>query len=110
MDLVFHHQGTKGKPLEGNYFIEPGNVAPARKAATVTEHSFEELGTVAVSLVIDGGLQNYYPLSPEGLNAIHTTIRKRVPGGNTVAFPGTILYDERSRSLQADSVSGTPSM
>jgi len=110
VDLVFHHQGRKGEPLEGNYFIEPGKVAPARKAATVTEHSFEELGTVAVSLVIDGGLQNYYPLSPEGLNAIHATIRKRVPGGNTVAFPGTILYDERSRSLQAESVSGTPSM
>ena len=106
VDMVFHHQDRKGEPLEGNFFIEPGKVAPARKAATVTEHSFEELGTVAVSLVIDGGLQNYYPLSPEGLNEINATIRKRVPGGNTVAFPGTILYDERSRSLKADSESG----
>jgi hypothetical protein len=45
-------------------------------------------------------------LSPEGLNEIHASIRKLVPGGNTVAFPGTILYDAASRSLKADSDPG----
>jgi hypothetical protein len=45
-------------------------------------------------------------VSPEGLNEIHASIRKLVPGGNTVAFPGTILYDTASRSLKAGSDPG----
>jgi len=107
VEMVFHHQADQGEALEGNYFIEPGKAAPGGKAAKVTEHSFKELGTIAVSLVTGGRMHNYYPLSPEGLNEIHASIRKQVPTRNTVAFPGTILYDEPSRSLKADSYLGT---
>ena len=94
---------NQGEALKGNYFIEPGKAAPGGKAARGTEHRFKELGTVAVSLVTGVRMHNYYPLSPEGLNEIQASIRKQVPTGNTVAFPGTILYDEPSRSLKADS-------
>ena len=102
VEMVFH-QDRKDEPLEGSFFVEPGKLASHSKATTITEHSFKELGTVAVSLVIEGKLQNYYPLSPEGLNDIHASIRERVPGGNTVAFPGTILCDAPNRSLKGDS-------
>jgi hypothetical protein len=69
----------------------------------VTQHHFEELGTIALSLVKDGRLLNYYPLSPDGLNEINTSIRRQVPVGQTVAFPGTLQYDEASRRLKPDS-------
>ncbi len=72
----------------------------------VTEHSFGELGTIAVSYAGEQGLENYYPLSPQGLNDIHSDIRARGLGEHTVAFPGCILYDEKSRVLMADSNSG----
>ena len=102
VEMVFH-RGDNSEPLDGNFFVEQSTLIPDRKATTVTEHSFRELGTIAVSLVIEGKLQNYYPLSPTGLNDIHGAIRERVPGGNTVAFPGTILHDTPTRCLKADS-------
>jgi hypothetical protein len=101
--LVFHPPSTGEQPLSGSYFIEPSMDNPARQAAAVTEHSYADMGTIAVSLVNDGKLVNYYPLSPEGLNEIQREIRKHVPQGHTVAFPGTILYDGSSRRLRADS-------
>ena len=77
---------------------------PEADSAVVTQHHFEELGTVAVSLVREGKLLNYYPLSPDGLNDIHTSIRRQVPDGQTVAFPGTLQYDEASRRLKPESI------
>ena len=38
-----------------------------------------------------------------GAAAIHNHLRGEVPHGHTVAFPGTILYDERNRLLIPDS-------
>ena len=37
-----------------------------------------------------------------GLNDVHAYLRDRIPGGHTVAFPGTILYDESTRRLRPD--------
>jgi hypothetical protein len=76
---------------------------PIAGSAVVTQHHFGELGTITLSLVKDGKLLNYYPLSPDGLNEINTSIRRQVPGGQTVAFPGTLQYDEASRRLIPDS-------
>ena len=102
--LEFHLPGGDLESLPGSYFVECSEAGPEADSAVVTQHHFEELGTVAVSLVREGKLLNYYPLSPDGLNDIHTSIRRQVPDGQTVAFPGTLQYDEASRRLKPESI------
>ncbi len=104
VSLEFHLPGVDGESLSGNYLVESSEASPKAGSAVVTQHHFEELGTLALSLVKDGKLLNFYPLSPDGLNDIHTSIRRQVPGGQTVAFPGTLQYDEASRRLKPDSI------
>ena len=70
--------------------------------SAVTEHSFGDLGTIAVTVVHEGRTDNFYPLTAQGLNDIHNHLRGRIPDKQTVAFPGTLLYDERKRCLKAD--------
>jgi len=104
VSLEFHLPGVDGESLSGNYLVESSEASPEADSAVVTQHHFEELGTIALSLVKDGKLLNFYPLSPDGLNDIHTSIRRQVPSGQTVAFPGTLQYDEASRRLKPDSI------
>jgi hypothetical protein len=103
VSLNFHLPKGQGQVLSASYFVEYSENPVAAQMTSVTEHSFADMGTIAVSLVSDGKLLNYYPLSPEGLNQIHSEVRKLVPGGHTVAFPGTILYGETSRRLRTES-------
>ena len=104
--VCFHLPGQGEKELQGNFFVD-SSAGPARETdASVTEHSFAELGTVCVSHAHDGVLDHYYPLAPKGINEIHTAIRSNGLAEGTVAFPGSILYDEGSRSLVADSLLG----
>jgi hypothetical protein len=49
-------------------------------------------------------LEHYYPLEPQGINEIHAAIRQTGLAEGTVAFPGSILYDEKSRCLLAESI------
>jgi hypothetical protein len=103
IELKFHLPEAPEKPLDGSFLIDISPVPPPDDAATVTEHSYTELGTIAVSLVRSGQQVNYYPIQPLGLNDIHNTVRDQVPHGHTVAYPGTILYDESSRRLVPES-------
>ena len=89
-----------GQVLDRSYLVETSEAAPRTGDAAVTEHSFDDLGTVAVTVVREGRVANYYPLSARGLNEIHADIGSR---GGTIAFPGTILYDAQTRRLQPDS-------
>jgi hypothetical protein len=106
VDVVFHLPDQAGQALHGQYFVEQSTAKPMDSDASVTEHSFAELGTICVSHAHDGNLQHYYPLAPQGLNEIHAAIRKSSLAEATVAFPGSILYDENSRCLVAESVRG----
>lgn len=90
--------------LKGSYFIEENAYATVSGRAEVTEHSFAELGTICVTVIVGGRQKNYYPLSPEGLNDIQDAIRECGLGGRTVAFPGTIRFDEKTRTLSAEPV------
>jgi hypothetical protein len=101
LDFRFHLAGN-GPPLEGTFFKEQSNASPGASDSTITEHSFSELGTIAVTARNDAGLENFYPLCPQGLNDIQAYLREYVPGVHTVAFPGTILYDENTRTLIPD--------
>jgi hypothetical protein len=99
--IRFHLPGG-GPALAGTWFSEVSEAAPRDGDPAVTEHSFGDLGTVAVTAVAAGRIENYYPLRPRGLNDIQARLREVVRGGHTVAFPATILYDEQTRRLRPD--------
>ena len=101
LDVVFHHP-EDGSVLDGSFFREPGFDKPGTRWTAITEHSFGDLGVIAVTLAEDDEVINYYPLSAPGLNDLHADIRTRVHAGHTVSFPGTLLYDENQRRLLAD--------
>ena len=101
LPVRFHLPGQDAV-LEGSWYRETGAHEAGPADAAVTEHSFGDLGTIAVTVVHEGHADNYYPLAAQGLNDIHDHLRRRIPEKHTVAFPGTLLYDERSRCLVAD--------
>lgn len=92
----------EGISLTGTFLRQYAGPVPFEDGATITEHSYAELGTVAVTTCSADQVHHYYPINPGGLNDIHSHIRKTVPGVHTVAFPGTILYDEKTRRLVPD--------
>jgi len=94
--------------LEGSFLSDASPAMAGDQDCTVTEHSFDDLGTIAVTAVRDGRVENFYPLRPRGLNEIHALLRDCAAGGHTVAFPGTILYDEATRRLRPDASSAHP--
>jgi hypothetical protein len=71
----------------------------------MTEHSVIELGTIAVTVVSGNRQMNFYPLQPNGLNDLHQFIREQGYSGD-VAYPGRICYDENSRQLISECLSG----
>ena len=99
--VVFHHP-VDDAVLEGSFFTEEGLARPGSRRTAVTEHSYSELGTIAVSVVYGDSVLNYYPLSAAGLNDLHAEIRRSIPAGHTVSFPGDLLYDEEARRLVTD--------
>jgi hypothetical protein len=102
LEVCFHRPGEE-QGLGGSFFSEPSEGRSADGDSAITEHSYAELGTIAITVSEDGQLENFYPLTPQGLNDVHAHLRERLAGGHTVAFPGSILYDEKSRRLIADS-------
>ncbi|MEJ8567111.1 hypothetical protein [Elongatibacter sediminis] len=93
--------GPNPAPVAGTYLTEDSSRPPPPHSATVTEHSFSDLGTVCVTVVRDGRQCNHYPLQASGLNHIHEDIRAEGLEG-AVAYPGSILYDAASRMLIPD--------
>ncbi|MDT8322040.1 MAG: hypothetical protein RQ826_16105 [Xanthomonadales bacterium] len=100
--MKFHRPGEAGERLDGTYFVEHSQARARPTDSSITEHSFGDLGTIAVTVAQDERLENYYPLSPDGLNDIHSQLRSTVKIDRTVSFPGNILYDERTRGLKPD--------
>lgn len=107
LEVRFHLPGN-GTALEGTFLREQSDALPGSGDSTITEHSYSELGTVAVTLRNGESVENFYPLCPQGLNDIQVYIRKNVPGVHMVAFPGTILYDEKTRLLIPDPAQSRP--
>jgi len=104
--IQFELPEEPGKLLRGTFFTEISARQSGSRSAGVTEHSFAELGTICISVISNGTQENYYPLEPQGLNDIQEEIRKKGLAGRTVAYPGTILYDESSRVLIPEPISG----
>lgn len=96
------HLPGSGEPLEGSFLSDASQNVAGDQDCAITEHSFDDLGTIAISAVRDGRVENFYPLRPRGLNEIHALLRDCAAGSRAVAFPGTILYDEATRRLRPD--------
>jgi len=107
LDVQFH-LSDNDPPLEGTFLKEISESAPGNGDSTITEHSYSELGTIAVTVRNGDRVENYYPLCSSGLNDIQAHIRSSVPGVHSVAFPGTILHSEKSRVLVPDAGNFTP--
>ena len=105
--VQFHLPGADA-PLQGTFLRERSTIESSTADATVTHHSFGDLGTVAVTAVTADGVENFYPLGARGLNDIQAHLRQSAADGFSVAFPGTIVYDEHSRRLRPDPSGGRP--
>jgi len=95
--------GLEEIELKDSFLMEESTVTPNPRAAPVTEHSADDLGIVAVTVVTGVRQINFYPLLASGLNDLHQFIRKQGYSGD-VAYPGSICYDENTRQLVADTL------
>jgi len=100
-----HLAGLEDTDLSDSFLLEESTLLPATTAAPVTEHSTDQLGIVAVTVVSGGRQMNFYPLQANGLNDLHRYIRDQGYSGD-IAYPGRICYDENSRQLISESLPG----
>ena len=83
-------------------FLEEPGAAPSEQPNAITEHGGGELGTLAVTVAEDGKLRHFYPLAPEGSNALHAHIAGLGIAHKGLSFPGRICIDPDHRRLTAD--------
>jgi len=90
--------GLYDAPIADSFLIEESTVAPAQSAAKVTEHSADDLGIVALTVIQGARQMNFYPLQASGLNDMYQYIRQQGYSGD-IACPGSICHDENTRQL-----------
>jgi hypothetical protein len=98
---VEQHLPGSGEPLTGLFLEEIGAEA-GEQANAITEHDGGELGTLAVTVAQDGELRHFYPLAPEGSNALHAHIAGLGIAHEGLSFPGRFCFDPDHRRLAAD--------
>jgi hypothetical protein len=81
-----HLPGLEDTGLTDSFLLEESTAKPGPQAATVTEHSVDDLGIVAVTVVTGPRQINLYPLQADGLNDLHQFIREQGYTGD-VAYP-----------------------
>jgi len=96
--VVQHLPGMEDAELNDSFLLEESTLIPGPSVVPVTEHSAEDLGTVAVTVVSGKRQMNFYPLQASGLNDLHKFIREQGYSGD-IAYPGRVCYDENSRQL-----------
>ena len=100
-----HLPGLEDAELKDTFLLEESTVVPEQPAASVTEHSADDLGVVAVTVVSGGRQMNLYPLEASGLNDLHQFIREQGYSGD-IAYPAQLRYDEATRQLVAEPLPG----
>lgn len=100
---VEQRQAADNQVLDGSFLDEPAGAAP-EGPCSITEQGADELGLVAVTLAFEGQLHHFYPLVPEGLNAIHDHIRSLGARDLALAFPAALSHDPVQRRLVPESV------
>lgn len=86
----------------GDHFLYEEVARPQSEGplASITEHGWPDLGTVAITALMPGVMRHYYPLTPQGLNLIHETLGGLELAGEGLAFPGTIKFNKETRRLR----------
>ncbi len=103
IDVRQYLPGLDDAPISDTFLVEESTTEPARSAATVTEHSVDDLGIVALTVVQGVRQMNFYPLQASGLNDLYQYIHQQGYSGDT-AYPGGICYNEELRQLAAESM------
>ena len=98
-----HLPGMEDAELNDSFLLEESTMMPVKPAASVTEHSVDDLGTVAVTVVHGDRQINLYPLRSDGLNDLYQFIQEQGFSGDT-AYPACIFHDEDSRQLVSEPV------
>lgn len=98
-----HLPGLEDTELTDTFLLEESTATPEPQSAPVTEHSVDDLGIVAVTVVTGARQINFYPLQADGLNDLHQFIREQGYSGD-VAYPGCIRYEEGTRQLVAETL------
>ncbi len=107
VNVIQHLPGLEDAVLDDSFLMEESTLNPQKTAVPVTEHSTDETGIIAVTVVKGKRQINFYPLNPGGLNDLHQFIREQGLGGD-IAYPGHICYDEHSRQLVSDDLPDLP--
>jgi hypothetical protein len=86
----------------GEHFLceETDLPSSADPPASITEHTWPDLGIVAITIRTPATLKHFYPLTSGGLNDIHELIRSYELSGEGMAFPGRIAHDHSNRRLR----------
>lgn len=90
----------KGEITEHFLYEDVPSPAAGSPLASITEHGWPDLGTVAITALTPDTMRHYYPLTPHGLNLIHETLGAMELVGEGMAFPGTIKFNAGQRSLR----------
>jgi hypothetical protein len=98
---VEQHLPGESEPLRG-LFLEESGAAAGQQANAITEHEGGELGTLAVTVAQDGRLRHFYPLVPEGSNALHEHLAELGIAHQGLSYPGRLCFDPERRRLAAD--------
>jgi hypothetical protein len=98
-----HLPGLEDAELGESFLVEESTVLPGENAVAVTEHSVDDVGILAVTVVNGERQMNCYPLKASGLNDLHRFIRKQGYSGD-IAYPGHICYDKGARQLIAETL------
>jgi len=98
-----HLPGLEDAELSDSFLVEESTATPGGDAVTVTEHSVDDVGVLAVTVVNGKRQMNFYPLQASGLNDLHRFIREQGYSGD-VAYPGCICCDESTRQLIAETL------
>lgn len=96
-DLPDNCQGE----VSENYLCEDAEPLTANQPmASITEHSRDDLGIIAITVQSGGRLKHFYPLTPGGLNEIHDHIQNLELRGEGMSFPGKVACCESTRALR----------
>ena len=96
-----HLPGLEDAELMDSFLLEESTMVPEQSAASVTEHSTDDLGVIAVTVVSGSRQMNLYPLKASGLNDLHHFIREQGYSGD-IAYPAQLRYDAATRQLAAE--------
>ncbi|MEM1410751.1 MAG: hypothetical protein AAGH19_00220 [Pseudomonadota bacterium] len=98
---VLQHLPEDPAPLEALFLIEEAGPADT-DATAITEHDGGDLGSLAVTVADGGRLRHFYPLAPEGSNALHAHIAELGIAHQGLSYPGRLCVNREKRRLSAD--------